>query len=339
MNPSRTKIISLAFLMLIVAPTAFAADPGAVYPVVADRPVTDDKAGSLLIYNIYTSSTANPVRQNTRFSITNTSTASGVAVHLFFIDGGNCSVADRFICLTENQTATLLASEQDPGITGYIVAYAVNFLGQPLQFNHLVGDEYVKFESGHASALGAEAFAKLNNSNVISSDGTLAGLFLDGLLLSGSYDRAARVVAADNIPSRGDGNDTLFILNRVGGNIFASASTLSALFGILYDDAEQPHSFTTSGSCQLRLILNNNFPRTTPRFDVVIPSGQTGWMKLWATGDFGILGCVINNNTNVGTAAGAFTGGHNLHKLKLTAAGFYVVPIFPPGCSSGPVQF
>jgi len=41
-------------------------------------------------------------------------------VHLFFVDGATCSIADSLVCLTPNQTASFLASDIDPGTTGYI---------------------------------------------------------------------------------------------------------------------------------------------------------------------------------------------------------------------------
>ena len=46
----------------------------------------------------------------------------------------------------------------------------------------------------------------------------------------------------------------------------------------------------------------------------------------------GILGAAINTNANAAANAGAFNGGHNLHKLTLAAAASYVIPVFPPSC-------
>ena len=45
-----------------------------------------------------------------------------------------------------------------------------------------------------------------------------------------------------------------------------------------------------------------------------------------------ILGAAINLNANSGTAAGAFSSGHNLHILTLSAAATYTIPVFPPNC-------
>jgi hypothetical protein len=340
MKPSRhfTKLIMALFAMMVMSAAAFAADPGLPLPVTSEA--SDQKAGSLLYYNAYTSSATNANTANTRINITNTSTAFGVAVHLFFVDGTTCSIADSYICLTPNQTASFLTSDVDPGVSGYIVALATDSNGLPAFFNFLIGDEYVKYATGHSANLGAIAFAKLNRANVVSTDGVLAALFFDGLNLAGSYNRAPRVVAIDSLGSRADGNDTLLILNRVGGNLATGAGTLGALFGILYDDAETAFSFTFSTStCQFRSTISSSFPRTTPRVETVIPAGRSGWMKLYSQSDIGLLGAVINNNPNAGTAAGSFSGGHNLHHLTLSGAANLTIPVFPPSCEfSGPVE-
>jgi len=318
----------LALAMMSMA--ALAADPGAPFP--QESEISDQKAGSLLIYNFYSSSATASNTENTRINLTNTSDNSAAFVHLYFV-ANSCTVADAFICLTATQTTSFLTSDFDPGFQGYIVAVAVDGVrGQPVRFNYLIGDEYIKLASGHSANLGAEAFSKLTDANVISTDETLAALFFDGQILAGSYNRAPRVLAADNIPSRVDGNDTLIILNRVGGSLSIGAASIGSIFGLLYDDAENVLSFTTSGGCQKRFSITNTEPRTVPRFETFIPSGRSGWMKLWASADVGIVGASINYNANAGAQANAFNGGHNLHKLTLSATSNYVVPVFPPSC-------
>jgi hypothetical protein len=322
--------LSAMFALLLLSTAAFAADPGAPFPATSEA--SDQKAGSLLFYNVYTSSATNSNTTNTKVNITNSDDSRPAFVHLFFVDGSTCTVADSYICLTANQTASFLAADVDPGISGYIVAIATDFEGLPDMFNFLIGDEYVKYASGHSANLGAIAFAKILETNVVSTDGSLAAIFFDGLPLAGSYSRAPRVVALDSLASRADGNDTLLILNRVGGNLAISGASLGALFGILYDDAETAYSFTFSGGCQFRGSITNTFPRTAPRVDSILTAGRTGWIKIYSQNPIGILGAAINLNTNAGSKDSAFNGGHNLHHLTLNAAEQLLIPVFPPSC-------
>ncbi len=325
-----TRIAMALAALALMSMAALAADPGAAYPAGSD--VSDQKAGSLLVYNYYTSGATSGNAQNTRINITNTSSASSALVHLFFV-ADTCQIADSYICLTPNQTASFLTSDVDPGVSGYIVAVAVNGDGCPIAFNYLIGDEYVKTSTGHAANLGAEAFAGIDYDGY--TCGTTAVLAFTGTELSegqsATYNRVPRVLAASSIPSRADGNDTLVIINRIGGNLATGASTLSTLFGLMYDDSESVFSFSVAGGCQLRGSLSNTFPRTTPRFETVIPAGRSGWMKIWGGEGVGILGSIINANPNAAASAGAFTGGRNLHKLTLTNAA-YLIPVFPPSC-------
>ncbi|MGE0104561.1 MAG: hypothetical protein AB7H86_12925 [Blastocatellales bacterium] len=319
------KLTMLAiFAVAMMSISALAADPGAPFP--ASSQVSDQKAGSLLIYNFYTSSATASNTDNTRINITNTSDQSGVFVHLFFV-ANSCTVADAYICLTANQTASFLTSDFDPGFRGYIVAVATNSQGLAANFNYLIGDEYVKLASGHAANLGAEAFSALTQAPSLSPDGTSQLLPFDNL----SYNWVPRVLALSNIPSRVDGNDTLVILNRTGGNLSIGAGSIGSIFGLLYDDAENVLSFTTSGGCQKAFSITNTEPRTVPRFETFIPSGRSGWMKLWASSNVGIIGAMINYNANAAAQANAFNGGHNLHKLTLTVDA-YSMPVFPPSC-------
>ncbi len=302
--------------------------PGTPPPAAA--PVSDQKPGSVLFYNIYTSNPSDLEHQNTRINITNTDPSRSAVVHLFFVDGTSCTPADSFICLTPNQTQSFTAGDVDPGTTGYIVAVASDpVTGCPINFNFLIGDEFVKFSSGHAANLGAEAFAALANTRTpaCAAGSATATLNFDGV----SYNEAPRVVAVDNFPSTADGNNTLLILNRVGGDLRSGASNLGALFGVLFDEAEQPLSFTlSSNTCQLRGSLNNSFLRTTQRLETVVSAGRTGWLRLWGVNDIGLLGAVINLNANAGV--NNFSQGHNLHKLTFTTSASLTIPIIPPAC-------
>jgi len=319
------RAVFSALALVSLTGAASAQDPGVTYP--ANSEASDQKAGSLLYYNAYTSDATNPGNADTRINITNTNSLSAVAVHLFFVNAANCQAADSFICLTENQTVSFLTSDLDPGTSGYIVAVASTVDGLPSRFNFLIGDEYVKYASGHTANLGAVAFSKLNDAVIrLAPDNILAVLNLDGI----TYNRAPRVVAVDNIPARADGNDTLLILNAVGGDLSSTSFSLSGLFGILYNDAETPLSFTSNGGCQLRLSINNNFPRTAPRVETHIPSGRSGWMKISSSRGIAIVGATINR----GNGDTAFSGGHNLHHLTLTNTQL-AIPIFSSTCPDG----
>ena len=102
--------------------TCPAVGPGSPYPAASE--VSDQKAGSVLFFNYYTSDVSSPA-VNTRLSLTNTNPSLPIAVHLFFVDGATCSVADAFLCLMQNQTVSFLASDYDPGTSGYVVRHYV----------------------------------------------------------------------------------------------------------------------------------------------------------------------------------------------------------------------
>jgi len=292
--------------------------------------ISDQKSGSVLIFPYYTSDASNSNIANTRICLTNVENQWSACVHLFFVDGATCSVADANICLSPNQTSCFQMSDLDPGSSGYVVAVLVDCMtGCPLNINTLIGDEYVKLASGHAANLAAEAIAGLPGARAVcDNNSSTAELKFDGVM----YNQLPRVLALDSLGSRSDGNDTLLVVNRIGGNLGIGASTLGTLFGILYDDAERGISFQISGGCQIRSSLSNNFPRTAPRFENFITAGRTGWLKLYSQSDFGILGAAINFNPNTGANAGAFNQGHNLHKLTLTSGASLTIPVFPPSC-------
>jgi uncharacterized repeat protein (TIGR01451 family) len=284
--------------------------------------------GSILIFPVYTSDPTNPNRENTKVCLTNTDALRPAFVHLFFVDGTSCAVADSFICLTQNQTACFNASDVDPGTMGYIVAVATDMNGCPTQNNKLIGDEYVKFASGHFGNLAAESYRALQPITTCAASSTDAVISLNGT----QYERPGRVLAASSILSRADGNITLLTVIRTGGNLSTNAGTIGTLFGLLYDDQESAYSFGMSAnSCQIKRTLSDTDPRTAPRFSAVIPAGRTGWMRLYSGFDVGITGAIFNYNSNSSSATGAFSGGRGLHKLTL-GQDAYTIPVFPPTC-------
>lgn len=322
----------LCFLFLSAfALAAFAAEPAVPTRNSDDARIStlsDQKPSSLLVFNLYTSASVDADKQDTSFSITNVNVSQPALVHLFFV-GGNCTVADTVICLTPNQTAKFLASEVDPGVTGYVLALATDRAGCPSSFNYLIGSEYVKLESGHAANLAAEGYSALFNGTLpgCSATSTLATVPLDGV----RYNAAARVLAVDRISSLADGNQTLLIVNSLEGNLAIGMQPIRDIEGTVFDDAEIGLQFTGTASCQLNTVLSNNLPRITPRFENLIPAGRTGWMRLMAKQDVAISGAVINFNADAATKKNCFNGGHNLHPLRFTS-GSLIIPVFDPNC-------
>lgn len=320
----------LSLLWLLACATfAHAADPGVAFP--AASIASEQKAGSVLIYNYYTSSATNSIQQNTRFTVTNTHETASVFVHLFFI-AANGTVADSFISLAPNQMGSFLASDVDPAISGYMVAVATNSQGCPLSHNFLLGSAQIKLNTGHSAKLTAVAIAARFSGVLPGCTGSSATATLAFDSSAGGYDQVPRVLSLNNIRSNADDNSTLLIVNRIGGNLGVGAGTIGTLFGLLNDDAENVFSFSISGSSQFTSLFSDSFPRTIPRFTIVIPAGRSGWMKIYhQTLDIGLLGAVIQYNprtTGASASAIAYNGGQNLHALALATAASFTIPLF-----------
>ncbi|MBK9315182.1 MAG: hypothetical protein IPM55_13205 [Acidobacteria bacterium] len=328
------------FLFIILALAIYAAPALAAEPEMTVT-ANDDKPGSLLFYNIYSSNASSPDRENTRINITNTNGTTGVAMHLFFVDGSTCTVADGFLCLLPMQTTSFSISEIDPGVTGYLVVLAVDGpagmaggtnTGSPVKFNYLIGDEYVKLASGHQAGLGAVSYPVVEGDAppvMPVNNEPFATLVFDGK--PGNYVRAPRMVAIANLLSP-NVESTLLVLNRFGGDLSSKALSIGSVFGLMYNDETRTASFSfSSGSCQFRGVISSSFPRTAPRANVFIPEGRVGWMKFYGqSASVGLSGSVLISSLFDGPSS--YQGGHNLHTLTLTDVTTYTVPVFPPSC-------
>ncbi|MGH9766000.1 MAG: SdrD B-like domain-containing protein [Blastocatellia bacterium] len=298
-------------------------------PPPVPEPCETDGA-SVLLFPLYASGAVNSERENTRITITTTNQNDAVVAHLFFVDGASCSVSDAFVCLTENQTVSFLASDLDPGTTGYMVVVAVDNEGCPTSFNHLIGQGDVRLATGHTGSYLAEKFPALYTGRLpgCDSSSTTATLGLDGVL----YGQPASQLAVPMIPSLADGNNPLLTLVRVGGDLATGASRLGSIVGLLYNDQENSFSFSiSSGSCQLKQALSEDFPRTAPRITTVIPSGRTGWMRLGPNSGNGIAGLFFNTNTNQSNLGSVFSVCVSLPKLRC-GVDSYTIPVFGPSC-------
>jgi len=286
-------------------------------PLAAVLP-NQQKPGSILIFNLYTSS-ASTAMSDSQISLTNTNPVSPINVHLFFVDGTSCTVADQIVTLTQNQTASFMARDVDPGVTGFIIAVAVDSSGCPIVSNYLVGGSNVRFESGHRASLPAIGVSGLVTP-ICTASSTMVTLPFNGV----AYDELPRALAVHTLPSLASGNSPMVVINRIGGDLTTGAERIGSLTGLLYDDSEMARSFMISGgNCQLRGLLGNNLPRTTPRYTTVIPAGRTGWMKFWAVEDQAISGVMINE------AVSGLSGGYNLQTLTTTSAATLTIPVIP----------
>lgn len=323
--------LTLLVCLGVWAPAALGADPG--NPLPASTEGSDQKVGSVLFFNLYSSSASGGATQNTRFSLTNTSASNSTAVHLFFIDGASGNPSDAFICLTPIQTASFLASDIDPGVRGFMVAVAVGlFTGCPISFNFLSGEANVKLSGGAEATLGADAYAALYAGTLAGCNAASTTALLSFDATATGYNRVPRMLAVDKLRSPADSNSVQLVLNRVGGSFLAGNSTLGGIAGVLYDDLTNSYPFTFTGSVQQFSILSDSFPLTSPVFSAAIAAGHTGWMKIYTVNDAGMVGAAFNFNPNAAVNGAAFIGGHNLRKLTLSTSNVITIPVFPPSC-------
>jgi hypothetical protein len=294
-------------------------------PTIGFGQASEVKAGSVLFFNLYASDLGKPHQENTQINITNTDENKAVLVHLFWIDSSTCQVMDTFVCIPATRHVNLMASEFDPGVTGYLVAVAVRYDGVPISFNALIGTAYVKLKTGHQALLNAVSFAALTDqpATLNNEDGT-ATLKFDGV----KYDMSPRVLNLDNFPSPLDGNSTLLVVNRFGGNLTnqGAVGNFGNLPAIFYNDAETSYSVTLSGNaCQTRNELKDGYPRIIPRFTQLITQGRTGWLRFSAGDGVSIMGAMLSYNPG-----SLRNGGKNLRQVGLMDTETYLIPVTEP---------
>jgi len=306
------SLINLAFVIsaLVLFSAAALAQ---TYPA-GDSHLSDMKPGSVLFFNKYTSNPSNPEQNNTQINITNTNQNSAIDIHLFLVDGSTCSVADSFVGLTANQTASFFTNEFDPGVQGYIVAVAISG-GSPTQFNWLIGDEYIRETDTRAANLAAVSIARISSDDVLSNGDGTASLKFDGA----EYERLPATVALSSFNSQVDAN-TQVNMYVPAANLITGASPSSAnIFTLVYDDTERVFSTTTRVTCYATFQLTS-LRIAGGSLNSIVPTGRTGWIRLNGGGR-PLLGASIQTGR-------VFSGGHNLHALTLLPTYTINIPSF-----------
>ena len=300
---------AMAFLLL------FSAAALAQLPAPVNSVMSDIKPGSVLFYPKYTSNPSSPQTGDTQINMTNTSANICISVHLFAIDGSTCSVADSFVSLTPNQTASFLMSDFDPGITGYLVAVAIE--AGPTRHNFLIGSEYIRETDGRFAFLPAYTVARISSAPINLDDNGNALLVFNGT----EYERLPSVLGLSSFNSQTTDNTQVNILSPANNLINGDAPSSNSLFTLVYDDAERAYSTT------VRVVCYNTFNLTSMRvagggggLNSIVPAGRTGWVR-FSTTSRPILGAMISRGP-------VFNGGHNLHILGLLNSYTITVPNF-----------
>ena len=324
-----TNLLKSALWLLLLSLVARAQlPPGIQFPAASE--LSDQKLGSVLVYNFYTSS-GTPATTNTAINLTNAHASTPVTVKLFWVNGSNGNVSNIVLHLAPKGVASLLASDVDPGVTGFIVAVAISTTtGCPISHNFLLGDADIKLAAGQRATLGAQAIAARYAGTLAGCPGpSMINLDFDGV----SYNQLPRILELNNIVSTADGNSTRLVINHLGGSLAAGLTPIGNLFGLLYDDASSVVSYTLSSmtAAQLNNILSNSFPVTVPNFNTFISAGHTGWTRFYNNSlNEAYFGAALNFNPNSGTSASAMNYGNNLHVAALASAISLPMPVAVP---------
>ena len=301
--------------------------------VLANPAVSDQKAGSVLVFPYYNSSPTGTTA-DTLIQISNvcngTSVSGGVPnysyLHLFFMKG--CSPADTYACLTPNGSLNILASVYDPGVEGYLIAVAVDANGVPVQNNCFIGSAYVRDDNtGFADSYGAESFWKNTPGSVAVTSG-YAAINLNGT----DYDAAPTQFSVQvQDPAIAD---EYVVLASVSGNLGSSLASVSQSgFGIVYRADETPASFQpqlNSGCLSITLIDAGKIRVATQNggYNNFLKDSY-GYLKFNVTSP--AVGLLISKQGAAGQPINRFSGIRTLHKTQVGSATLSL-PVFPPFC-------
>jgi hypothetical protein len=281
-------------------------------PTPTNSVMSDIKPGSVVFFPKYTSNPSSPQLGDTQINITNTSQNRAVTLHLYAVDGSSCAVADSFISLTANQTASFLMSDFDPGVTGYLMGVATD--GGPTKSNFLIGTEYIRETDGRSGFLQAYTVAKISDEPAPDDGNGSAQLIFNGI----EYERLPSSIGLASFNSQVTDNTQINILSPSTNYISSEAPNSASLFTLVYDDAERSLSTNVRVICYTTFNLSSL--RVSGGLNNVVSAGRTGWIR-FSNSARPIMGAAL-------TRGPVFTGGHNLHILALLNSYTITVPNF-----------
>lgn len=283
--------------------------------------IGDQKPGSVLFFNRFTSNASNPFREDTLLSLTNTNPTTSTFVRLFLISSATCEIAELTLCLAAQQTASVLMSEIDPGIKGYLIAIATDGMGRPTYFNWLIGQALLRQPAATgtvSSALSAYIVAKRREGTLTPDGSNQAELIFDDV----NYDRLPAQLAYDSVPSQLNGTNTTQLslyrplANLAGGTVNASVQVTA------FGRNAQSQAVTSSGTLPLACFaeVNVNSLRLSPLTigNLILP-GSTAWLAVSTSDLLPLLGAQINT--------GEFNGGGNARALSFSTEYRIRVPV------------
>lgn len=287
----------------------------------------DQKPGSALFFNRYTSSASNTLREDSTLNLTNTNPAAPAYVRLFLVTGATCQPTEVQLCLAAQQTVSLLMSDIDPGVRGYAVAIATNLQGEPIQFNWLTGNLVLRqpannISGSYNSVLGAVAIAKRKEGTVANVNG-----FADMIFDDVTYDRLPGQISFDSVPSQVSAtNATLLSIYRPLADLSGAVSSTSVQitgFGQNSQGQVVSSAGNLSSACYSEVAMGAFRLQPTP-INQLLPSGTTAWFVASSNDLLPLMGAQFNS--------GEFNSGGNARPLSFSAEFKIRIPVSPVTC-------
>jgi FlaG/FlaF family flagellin (archaellin) len=294
------------------------------------------EAGSVLVFPYYASAADGSfTNSDTLIQITNACNGPALSangapnysfLHLFFINGANCSPADTFVCLTPSGSIQIKASDYDPTVTGYLIAVAVDANGAPTQNNCFIGSAFVRDDdAGIIDSYGAEAFWKLTPGAAPVSGG-IATINLNGV----DYD-AAPIQFSVQVQDLTIADESIILASLSGDLGTQLGSTLQVGPGVLYRADETPASFQPQigSGCFSVTAVDKSKIRVVPGTLDTFLKNSYGYLKFQVSAP--AVGLLLSRQAPANQAANRWSGIRTLHKTQVGSATL-TARCFPPFC-------